>query len=109
MELFDVRLNQTDVPLTLAQLADAVRTADALVPTVSDAVPAEVLDAAPRRLQMIANYGVGYNNIDLATAVRHGIVVTNTPDVLTDDTADLTMALILMTARRLSEGARELR
>jgi len=109
MELFDARLNPTDTPLTAEQLADAVRTADALVPTVSDAVPAAILDTTPRRLKIIANYGVGYNNIDLATAARLGIVVTNTPDVLTDDTADLTMALVLMTARRLSEGARELR
>jgi lactate dehydrogenase-like 2-hydroxyacid dehydrogenase len=108
-ELFDVRLNSTDVPLTVEQLADAVRTADALVPTVSDPVPASVLNTTPRRLKIIANYGVGYNNIDLAVAARLGIVVTNTPDVLTDDTADLTMALLLMTARRLSEGARELR
>jgi len=108
-ELFDVRINEADTPLTPAQMADAVRTADALVPTVSDPVPAEILDVTPRRLTIVANYGVGYNNIDLATAARHGIVVTNTPDVLTDDTADLTMALLLMTARRLSEGARELR
>jgi lactate dehydrogenase-like 2-hydroxyacid dehydrogenase len=108
-ELFDVRLNATDVALTASQLAEAVRTADALMPTVSDAVTTEILDSTPRRLKIIANYGVGYNNIDLATAARHGIVVTNTPDVLTDDTADLTMALILMAARRLSEGARELR
>lgn len=108
-ELFDVRLNATDAALTASQLAEAVRTADALVPTVSDPVTTEILDSTPRRLKIIANYGVGYNNIDLATAARHGIVVTNTPDVLTDDTADLTMALILMAARRLSEGARELR
>lgn len=108
-ELFDVRLNATDVPLTADQLADAVRGADALMPTVSDEVPAAVLEATPRRLRIIANYGVGYNNIDLATAARLGLVVTNTPDVLTDDTADLTIALLLMTARRLSEGTRELR
>ncbi len=108
-ELFDVRLNTNDTPLTADQLADAVRTADALVPTVSDPVTAATLNTSPRRLKIIANYGVGYNNIDLETASRLGIVVTNTPDVLTDDTADLTMALLLMTARRLSEGARELR
>ena len=108
-ELFDVRLNATDAPLNADQLADAVRSADALVPTVSDPVTAAILDTSPRRLKIIANYGVGYNNIDLAAASRLGIVVTNTPDVLTDDTADLTIALLLMTARRLSEGARELR
>ncbi len=108
-ELFDVRLNATDAPLNADQLAEAVRSADALVPTVSDPVTAAILNASPRRLKIIANYGVGYNNIDLATAARLGIVVTNTPDVLTDDTADLTIALLLMTARRLSEGARELR
>lgn len=108
-ELFDVRLNTTDTPLRAEQLADAVRTADALVPTVSDPVTAAILESTPRRLKIIANYGVGYNNVDLAAAARLGIVVTNTPDVLTDDTADLTMALLLMTARRLSEGAHELR
>jgi lactate dehydrogenase-like 2-hydroxyacid dehydrogenase len=108
-ELFDVRLNATDAPLTADQLADAVRSADALVPTVSDPVTAAILNTSPRRLKIIANYGVGYNNIDLAAASHLGIVVTNTPDVLTDDTADLTIALLLMTARRLSEGARELR
>jgi lactate dehydrogenase-like 2-hydroxyacid dehydrogenase len=109
LELFDARLNPTDAPLSAEQLAEAVRTADALMPTVSDPVPAAVLNTTPRRLRIIANYGAGYNNIDLAVAARLGIVVTNTPDVLTDDTADLTMALLLMTARRLSEGARELR
>jgi glyoxylate reductase len=108
-ELFDVRLNPTDTPLTAEQLGEAVRTADALVPTVSDPVTAAILDSNPRRLKIIANYGVGYNNIDLDAAARLGIAVTNTPDVLTDDTADLTIALLLMTARRLSEGARELR
>jgi len=108
-ELFDVRLNSSDTPLTADQLAEAVRTADALVPTVSDPVTAAILNTSPRRLKIIANYGVGYNNIDLDAASRLGIVVTNTPDVLTDDTADLTIALLLMTARRLSEGARELR
>ena len=108
-ELFDVRLNTSDVPLTAGQLTEAVRTADALVPTVSDPVTAAILNTSPRRLKIIANYGVGYNNIDLDAASRLGIVVTNTPDVLTDDTADLTIALLLMTARRLSEGARELR
>lgn len=95
--------------MTAEQLADAVRTADALMPTVSDPVTAAILESTPRRLKIIANYGVGYNNVDLAAAARLGIVVTNTPDVLTDDTADLTIALLLMTARRLSEGAQELR
>jgi lactate dehydrogenase-like 2-hydroxyacid dehydrogenase len=83
--------------------------ADAIVCTVSDRVPARVIEARPRRARMLANYGVGFNHIDIEAARRAAIVVTNTPGVLTDDTADLAMALILMTARRLGEGERELR
>jgi lactate dehydrogenase-like 2-hydroxyacid dehydrogenase len=108
-ELFDVKLNLSDTPMTPAALRHALASADALVPTVSDPIPADVLTTIPRKVRIIANYGVGYNNIDIATAKRLGIVVTNTPDVLTDDTADLTMALILMTCRRIDEGVRELR
>lgn len=108
-ELFDVRLNSSDTPMTTAELADAVRCADGLVPPVSDRITADMLGASDRRVKIIANYGVGYNNIDVDAAKRHNIVVTNTPDVLTDDTADLAMALLLMTARRLGTGERELR
>jgi lactate dehydrogenase-like 2-hydroxyacid dehydrogenase len=108
-ERFDVRLNPDDVPMTPAQLADAARTADALLPTVTDRITAEVLGAEGRRARIVSNFGVGYNNIDVEAARRLGVVVTNTPDVLTDDTADIAVALMLMVARRLGEGERHLR
>jgi lactate dehydrogenase-like 2-hydroxyacid dehydrogenase len=108
-ELFDVRLNTTDTALTAEQLADAMRSADALLPTVTDAITAAVLSVSPRRVKIVANFGVGYNNIDVATARSLGIVVTNTPDVLTDDTADLAMTLLLTAARRVGEGERHVR
>ena len=107
--LFDARLNDTDDPLDADALRLAMTEADALVCTVSDRIPASVIDAQPRRVRLLANYGVGYNHIDIDAARRAGIVVTNTPGVLTDDTADLAMALVLMAARRLGEGERELR
>jgi len=108
-ERFDARLNPTDVPMTAEQLADAVRTADALLPTVTDRITADVLDAEPRRVRIVSNFGVGYNNIDVEAAKRAGVVVTNTPDVLTDDTADIALALMLMVTRRLGEGERHVR
>lgn len=108
-ELFDVRLNTADKPLSAEQLCDAMRSADALLPTVTDPLTAAVLGTSPRRVKIVANFGVGYNNIDVAAARQHEIIVTNTPDVLTDDTADLAMALLLMTARRLGEGERQVR
>jgi lactate dehydrogenase-like 2-hydroxyacid dehydrogenase len=108
-ELFDARLNVEDTPLAAAALADAVRSADALIPTVTDRLTARVLGAEPRRARIVANFGVGYNHIDVAAARARGIVVTNTPEVLTGDTADLAVALMLMVARRLGEGERELR
>ena len=108
-EIFDVRLNPSDTPMTTAQLIEAMQCADGLMPTVTDKISAEVLGATGRRARIIANYGVGYNNIDVGAAKKNNVVVTNTPDVLTDDTADLAMALLLMTARRLGEGERELR
>ena len=104
-ELFDARLNADDKPMTHAQLAEAVRTADVLVPTVTDRIDASVLSKAGERLKLIANFGTGVDNIDVATAVQRGITVTNTPGVLTEDTADMTMALILAVPRRLAEGA----
>lgn len=107
-ERFDARLPGEDRAMTPAELAAAVRESDALLPTVTDAITAEIL-GGPVRVRIIANFGVGVNHIDLAAARERGIVVTNTPDVLTDDTADLTLALMLMTARRLGEGERELR
>jgi len=109
VDRFDARLNRDDAPLTAAQLADAVRTADALLPTVTDRVTADVLGAEPRRVRIVSNFGVGYNNIDVEAARRLGVVVTNTPDVLTDDTADIAVALMLMAARRLGEGERQVR
>ncbi len=108
-ELFDARLNPSDTPLTTEHLAEAMRSADALLPTVSDAITSAVLSVSPRRVKIVANFGVGYNNIDVATARSLGIVVTNTPGVLTDDTADLAMTLLLMAARRTSEGERHIR
>jgi glyoxylate reductase len=104
-ELFDTRLNLEDTPMTAEQLAEAVRTADILVPTVSDEITADVLDQPEARLKLIANFGNGVDNIDVAAAHARGITVTNTPKVLTEDTADMTMALLLAVPRRLVEGA----
>ena len=104
-ELFDTRLNLDDKPMTAAQLADTVRSADVLVPTVTDRIDASVLSKAGDNLKLIANYGNGVDHIDVATALSRGITVTNTPGVLTEDTADMTMALILAVPRRLAEGA----
>jgi len=107
-ELFEARLNPEDKPLTHAQLQEAVKTADVLVPTVTDEINASVLSKAGDQLKLIANFGNGVDNIDVATAVQRGITVTNTPGVLTEDTADMTMALILAVPRRLVEGAQVL-
>ncbi|HKV52596.1 MAG TPA: D-glycerate dehydrogenase [Gemmatimonadaceae bacterium] len=107
--LFDARLNTADTPLDDAALAGAMRDADALVPTVTDRITADLLGAPGRRVRIVSNFGVGFNNIDVAAAKMHGVVVTNTPDVLTDDTADLTMTLLLMVARRTGEGERLVR
>ncbi|MCW5693522.1 MAG: D-glycerate dehydrogenase [Pseudolabrys sp.] len=104
-ELFDVRLNAADKPMTAAQLAEAMKSADVLVPTVTDKIDAALLSKAGEQLRLIANFGNGVDNIDVATAVQRGITVTNTPGVLTEDTADMTMALILAVPRRLAEGA----
>src|SRR3979490_2483180 len=104
-ELFDARLNLDDQPMSQEQLADAVRTADVLVPTVSDEVDEAVLNQPDRKLKLIANFGNGVDNIDVTAAHGLGITVTNTPKVLTEDTADMTMALILAVPRRLIEGA----
>ena len=100
MELFDTRLNTTDAPMSTQQLIEAVKTADVLVPTVTDRID---------RLKLLANFGAGVDHIDLKTARARGLTVTNTPGVLTSDTADLTMALILAVPRRMSEGERLLR
>ncbi len=107
-ELFDVRLNPTDAPMSHAELADALRTADVLVPTVTDRIDSGLVAQAGDRMKLIANFGNGVDNIDVTSALRRGITVTNTPGVLTDDTADMTMALILAVARRIVEGAQSI-
>jgi glyoxylate reductase len=107
-ELFDVRLNADDKPMSAAELGEAVKTADVLVPTVTDKIDSALLSKAGEQLRLIANFGNGVDNIDVATAVQRGITVTNTPGVLTEDTADMTMALILAVPRRLTEGAQVL-
>src|SRR5450631_1566306 len=104
-ELFDARLNPDDKPMTQGQLAEAVKTADVLVPTVTDRIDASVLSKSGEQLKLIANFGNGVDNIDVVTAVQRGITVTNTPGVLTEDTADMTMALMLAVPRRLTEGS----
>lgn len=106
---FDVRLNPTDIPSTPDSLAEALREADGVLCTVTDRVSAEVIASTPRRARILANFGVGYNHIDVDAARAAGIAVTNTPGVLTDDTADLVMALMLAAARRTGEGERLLR
>ncbi|MBS0529310.1 MAG: D-glycerate dehydrogenase [Proteobacteria bacterium] len=104
-ELFDARLNLDDQPMTPEQLMEAVRTADILVPTVTDELTENVLNQPDCKLKLIANFGNGVDNIDVAAAHTRGITVTNTPKVLTEDTADMTMGLILAVPRRLIEGA----
>ncbi|HEX6113363.1 MAG TPA: D-glycerate dehydrogenase [Geminicoccaceae bacterium] len=106
MELFDTRLNEGDTPLTKAALIEAVKTAEILVPTVTDRIDGSVLAHVNPELRLIANYGTGVDHIDVEAAYARGITVTNTPGVLTEDTADMTMALILAVARRLVEGER---
>jgi glyoxylate reductase len=107
-ELFDTRLNIDDRPMSQAELAAAAKVADVLVPTVTDRIDSSVLSQSGEKLKLIANFGNGVDNIDVATAVQRGITVTNTPGVLTEDTADMTMALILAVPRRLIEGAQVL-
>jgi len=106
LELFDARLNQDDDALSGARIAELCDGADVLVPTVTDTIDAGLIDSLPATVRLIANFGVGVNHIDLAAADARGIAVTNTPGVLTDDTADLTMALLLSVPRRLVEGER---
>jgi glyoxylate reductase len=107
-ELFDARLNDDDIPFTREQLTEAIRSCEILVPTVTDRIDARLLEHAGPNLKMIANYGNGVDNIDVRAAVERGLTVANTPGVLTNDTADFTMALILAVPRRLVEGARSL-
>ena len=104
-ELFDTELNLTDSPMSRAQLADAIGRADVLASTITDQIDAELLAGAGPKLKLIANYGAGVDHIDVAAAIAKGVTVTNTPGVLTEDTADLTMALMMAVSRRIVEGA----
>lgn len=104
-ELFTPQFNTTDQPLTALELAEALRTSDVLVPTVTDHIDSSLIAQAGPHLKLIANFGNGIDHIDVASALQRGITVTNTPGVLTEDTADMTMALIMAVARRLVEGA----
>jgi glyoxylate reductase len=108
-DLFDVRPNRDDVPMDADALKAAVKSADVLVPTVTDRVGSEIIEAAGPQLKLIANFGVGFNHIDVKTARAKGIAVSNTPGVLTDATADITMTLMLAVTRRALEGADVLR
>jgi glyoxylate reductase len=105
-ELFDARLNIDDKPMSEAEITEAMRDADVVVPTITDPINARMIAQAGDQMKLIANFGNGVDHIDVTSALRRGITVTNTPGVLTEDTADMTMALILSTARRLAEGAR---
>jgi glyoxylate reductase len=105
-ELFDARLNLDDKPMTETEIVEAIHEADVLVPTITDPINAHMIAQAGENMKLIANFGNGVDHIDVTSALRRGITVTNTPGVLTADTADMTMALILSTARRLAEGAR---
>jgi len=108
-EVFDVQINETDKPMSTGQLQEALRTADAVCPTVSDNISAEVLSAEPLKAKILGNFGVGFNHIDINAAKQAGLVVTNTPEVLTDCTADIAMTILLMVARRAGEGERHVR
>ncbi|WP_458792401.1 2-hydroxyacid dehydrogenase [Yoonia sp. MH D7] len=105
-ELFDVKLRDDDLPMSREALAEAMRTADVLVPTITDQIDAGLLAGAGEKLRLIAHYGAGVDNIDVSTARQRGIQVSNTPGVTTDDTADMAMALMLAVTRRIPEGLR---
>ena len=104
-ELFDVELNKNDIPMSAKELAVAMGKADILVPTISDTIDSKLLARASKNLRLIASYGAGFDHIDVQTARQRGILVSNTPGVLTDDTADMTLALMLGVMRRFQEGA----
>lgn len=109
MDLYDVQLNPTDKSMTVDELKRAMKTADALLSTVTDPITAEILGVAGKTVKIVGNFGVGYNNIDISAAKKNNVVVTNTPGVLTDCTADIAMLLLLTSARRGSEGDRLVR
>ncbi len=106
MELFEAHLNRADAPMAAREVLRAVRAADVLVPTVTDRLDAKLIERLPDRVRLIANFGAGVDHIDVEAALDRGITVTNTPEVLTEDTADMAMALILAASRRLGEGER---
>ncbi len=108
-ERYDVSLNRDDRPLSPAELKQALQQYDAVCPTVCDSLPAEVLNVPNRRCKILGNFGVGYNHIDIAAAKQQGLIVTNTPGVLTESTADIAITLLLMSARRGAEGDRLVR
>lgn len=108
-ELFDTQINMTGVAMSRLELEQAVATADVLAPTITDVIDTDLIAKAGPQLKIIANFGVGVDHIDLKAARAHGIIVTNTPGVLTEDTADMTMALILSVPRRLGEGEKVIR
>ena len=103
-ELFDVRVRDSDTPLLKAELIAQMQDVDVIVPTISDVIDGSILAQAGPKLKLIANFGAGFDNIDVATALHRGILVSNTPGVVTEDTADMTMALILGVTRRIPEG-----
>ena len=107
-ELFNVKLRDSDTPMTREEMVTAMREADVLVPTITDEIDAGLIAQAGEKLRLIANYGAGVDHIDVETARRRGILVSNTPGVLTDDTADMTMGLILAVTRRMAEGMAEM-
>ena len=104
MELFDAHLNLNDQPFTRDELLNAAQTADVLVPTVTDRIDSDILLNSGAQLKLVANYGTGVDHIDLQSAKKKNITVTNTPDVLTDATAEIAMLLILGACRRANEG-----
>ena len=106
---YDVELNRSDRPLTAPEFREAIKRYDAVLPTVTDKIGPEALDVSKPQTKILANYGVGYTHIDVERAKAHGIAITNTPDVLSECTADLAMTLMLMVARRAGDGERELR
>ena len=108
MELFNVDLSNAEYPVSRKELLSAVKDADDLVPTIGDKIDGSLLSTASSNMKLIANYGAGYDHIDIKTALQRGIIVTNTPSVLTTDTADMTMALILAIPRKLREGHEEM-
>lgn len=109
IELFNVGLNLDDTPMNRDELVAAMQRCEVLVPTVTDKIDGEMIANAGDRLRLIASFGTGVDHIDLRAALDRGLIVTNTPGVLTDDTADMTMALILAVARRVVEGERLVR